>query len=163
MLKGHLTASGSHTGQCKSGVAAAPSHTGYINEEKVFCSVNAASKKAFESSFYPACWLSAPLKQIFRSIFPARPLPSPALQMVSLWRFFLDGILSKREAWEHWRQKVFITPEVPENTSLILGVLLINNRRKSFQVLYIVQKNEEWIKMQSRFKCYIENKYLRKK
>jgi hypothetical protein len=52
------------------------------------------------------------------------------------------------------RRKGFITPKLP--------VLLINNRTKSFQVPYMVQISENFIKMQWGLKWYLENRYSRK-
>lgn len=160
-------ASGSHTGQSESRAMAAPSHSGYTCEEKVgvFCFVWKQRQLPNKALNLPSIQIAGSqlLSQIFRSKLPTSALPSPALQRVSLQRFFFDETLSKKDAWNTQEQKGSVTPEFAEKTALILGVLLINKRRKGFQVLYTVQKKKEFIKMQGRFKCYLENKNLRKK
>lgn len=73
--------------------------------------------------------------------------PSPA--QPSRWYHSEDFLLMEfclKERHGTQKTEVFITPEFPENTSLILGMLLINNRRKSFQVLYTVQKMKNELK-----------------
>lgn len=143
-------ASGSHTGQSESRAMAAPSHSGYTCEEKVgvFCFVWKQRQLPNKALNLPSIQIAGSqlLSQIFRSKLPTSALPSPALQRVPLQRFFFDETLSKKDAWNTQEQKGSITPEFAEKTALILGVLLINKRRKGFQVLYTVQKKKNLLK-----------------
>lgn len=106
--------------------------------------------------------LSSPLTQIFRRIFLQGPSPIQPSRWYHSEDFFLMEFCLK-EAWELTVKGIYHTRGSWKHLINIRCIFLINNRRKNFQVLYTVQKNEEWIKMQSRFKRHLENKLLKKK
>lgn len=133
---------------------AALSHSGHLLEAKVVFSMQAQLPN--KSLDLPSSQIAASRPVSFRSILPVSPLPRPALT-----QYHSSDYLSKRDTERQGTEGIYHTRvswKCHVSSSLIIG-------EKAFRSCTLCKKKrkeEEFIKMQCRFKHYPENRYLGK-
>lgn len=120
------------------------------------CCARAAPKPVSECPFHADCCPGCSRVGVPEPP-PSKPRPLSCLPAVSLQRFPWPVSVYKR-GMDHWRTEGMC------HTSFLKApcTLLLITGGKAFRSCTLCKKSEEFIKMQYRLKCYLENRYLGK-